>query len=412
MAARGLDALAFTYQNHIVFSPGAFDPSSGEGRHLLAHELTHVVQQGVAPNPGRVSDPAAPTAGSAAGAVQRRTIRNSYATAASETGPLWDVTLLVTGAPDSDTSDTQDFVSAAMDGVRGAVGMLGRSAGAGSRTLRVTLRYQRNREYSAVSQDAYAAARRAALGRAADAPPAPAPQSPPGGTMLSEVLVTGIACPCPANTNRPYDAETFRFVHSLEPLVTAAAASRGVAGPPVAGAIADEYDTRRSWRGLVDRVQDAVVGALPEFAISVDRFFDIHSKLLNTLENDVGPANIKVRTALELVQRGELAVPGSPITDIQVNRIVASLLTEAGTVAATSAVIARALRLFGPFLGEHGDELAQAVLVEYFKQGDSYFTRFSVARAADPDHDVCPGEGGCRFWSNYVRIVAGLTPAP
>lgn len=43
--SRDLDAQAFTHGRDIYFSQGRFDPGSREGRHLLAHELTHVVQQ-------------------------------------------------------------------------------------------------------------------------------------------------------------------------------------------------------------------------------------------------------------------------------------------------------------------------------------------------------------------------------
>jgi hypothetical protein len=41
-----LNARAFTYGHDIYFAPGQYQPSSGEGVRLLAHELTHVVQQG------------------------------------------------------------------------------------------------------------------------------------------------------------------------------------------------------------------------------------------------------------------------------------------------------------------------------------------------------------------------------
>ena len=44
--SRDLDAHAFTVGNDIYFAQGAYAPETGEGRHLLAHELTHVVQQG------------------------------------------------------------------------------------------------------------------------------------------------------------------------------------------------------------------------------------------------------------------------------------------------------------------------------------------------------------------------------
>jgi hypothetical protein len=45
-SARDVDAHAYTVGNNIVFGAGQFSPESGEGRRLLAHELTHVVQQG------------------------------------------------------------------------------------------------------------------------------------------------------------------------------------------------------------------------------------------------------------------------------------------------------------------------------------------------------------------------------
>jgi hypothetical protein len=44
-SAEGVRALAYTVGNHIVFGAGRFAPASPQGRRLLAHELTHVVQQ-------------------------------------------------------------------------------------------------------------------------------------------------------------------------------------------------------------------------------------------------------------------------------------------------------------------------------------------------------------------------------
>jgi hypothetical protein len=46
VAAETLQARAFTVGSDIVFGERAFAPETSEGRHLLAHELTHVVQQG------------------------------------------------------------------------------------------------------------------------------------------------------------------------------------------------------------------------------------------------------------------------------------------------------------------------------------------------------------------------------
>ncbi|HET7229002.1 MAG TPA: DUF4157 domain-containing protein [Longimicrobium sp.] len=77
--SRSVHALAFTNRQHIFFSSGRFDPGSGAGRRLLAHELTHVVQQ-VPSVRGGASSAAAPpavarqAAGPAAAQVQRAPI--------------------------------------------------------------------------------------------------------------------------------------------------------------------------------------------------------------------------------------------------------------------------------------------------------------------------------------------------
>ncbi|MBJ6127201.1 eCIS core domain-containing protein [Microvirga splendida] len=44
--SRQLDARAFTVGNHIFFGRGQFAPSRRDGKELIAHELTHTVQQG------------------------------------------------------------------------------------------------------------------------------------------------------------------------------------------------------------------------------------------------------------------------------------------------------------------------------------------------------------------------------
>ena len=44
-SARAVNALAYTVGQDIAFAPGRFAPASNEGRRLLAHELTHTLQQ-------------------------------------------------------------------------------------------------------------------------------------------------------------------------------------------------------------------------------------------------------------------------------------------------------------------------------------------------------------------------------
>jgi Domain of unknown function (DUF4157) len=95
-SAQAVQAKAYTVGDEIVFNRGAYEPDSDAGRHTLAHELTHVVQQRSGPVEGTptgdgvaISDPgdrfeqaaeasatalmsgSAPTTASGAPAVQR-----------------------------------------------------------------------------------------------------------------------------------------------------------------------------------------------------------------------------------------------------------------------------------------------------------------------------------------------------
>jgi Domain of unknown function (DUF4157) len=63
-SAAAVNAQAYTVGSDIVFADGQYDPGSARGQHVLAHELTHVVQQRSGPVDGidtgtgvRLSDP-------------------------------------------------------------------------------------------------------------------------------------------------------------------------------------------------------------------------------------------------------------------------------------------------------------------------------------------------------------------
>jgi len=73
-SARAVGALAYTYGNNIVFGPRQYAPESHTGRRLLAHELTHVIQQnrgfGVNRAIQRAGSPSSPTQTPAAAPTQ------------------------------------------------------------------------------------------------------------------------------------------------------------------------------------------------------------------------------------------------------------------------------------------------------------------------------------------------------
>jgi hypothetical protein len=56
VAARAVQARAFTSGRDIVFGANEYAPATGAGRRLLAHELTHVIQQRAADGDGVVDD--------------------------------------------------------------------------------------------------------------------------------------------------------------------------------------------------------------------------------------------------------------------------------------------------------------------------------------------------------------------
>lgn len=53
-ASRRLNAAAFTVGSEVFFGRGRFQPASAPGRELIAHELTHTIQQGAAAQPATV----------------------------------------------------------------------------------------------------------------------------------------------------------------------------------------------------------------------------------------------------------------------------------------------------------------------------------------------------------------------
>jgi hypothetical protein len=74
-SARDVNAKAYTVGNHIVFGASQFAPANQDGRRLLAHELTHVVQQG-AGTPFQ-AEPGTPKSFSPASAVKVGSVQRS-----------------------------------------------------------------------------------------------------------------------------------------------------------------------------------------------------------------------------------------------------------------------------------------------------------------------------------------------
>lgn len=77
-SAREINALAYTVGSHVVFGAGRYAPGTPDGQRLLAHELTHVLQQGRKTGAEPVETAAAPERASAGRTVSAGLSRAEY----------------------------------------------------------------------------------------------------------------------------------------------------------------------------------------------------------------------------------------------------------------------------------------------------------------------------------------------
>jgi hypothetical protein len=100
---RLLNAKAFTVGNNIYFNQGLYQPDSQKGKHLLAHELTHTIQQGRSHS-----------------AIQRQPLGDDSSTEDPIHDPLLDAFSQETGVPRERASQHSPEYEAWLLGRRGA----------------------------------------------------------------------------------------------------------------------------------------------------------------------------------------------------------------------------------------------------------------------------------------------------
>jgi uncharacterized protein DUF4157/lysine-specific metallo-endopeptidase family protein len=124
-SAKRVNALAYTVRNDIVFGSGRYSPNSSAGKHLIAHELTHVVQQeGTRQMSSEIGSPNTPEELSAevnADAALRgeekpsSSLRSTTAKVARTVGSLTNCPANTNGALDNPASDLQDDDARALE---------------------------------------------------------------------------------------------------------------------------------------------------------------------------------------------------------------------------------------------------------------------------------------------------------
>jgi hypothetical protein len=140
VASRKLGARAFTVGDHVFFGAGEFQPASREGQKLIAHELTHTIQQ--KPAAARAARTATATAPvhAAPKRVQRAedggsTVRDKVRDFVTQDFPPWDlITLIIGWDPLRDREvkgSTRDWIRAAMKLAPDGEALFGRLDGEG-----------------------------------------------------------------------------------------------------------------------------------------------------------------------------------------------------------------------------------------------------------------------------------------
>ena len=104
-SAEDVNANAYTLGHDVVFAAGRFAPGTQEGRGLIAHELTHVVQQEATSSGSEIASPVTGpegpdrrTASSRVHSVLHRDRRRGGATAKAATGVTWEDALVTMNA--------------------------------------------------------------------------------------------------------------------------------------------------------------------------------------------------------------------------------------------------------------------------------------------------------------------------
>jgi hypothetical protein len=178
----------------------------------------------------------------------------------------------------------------------------------------------------------------------------------------------------------------------------------------VAGSIADEYNTRRNWRIILDWFQDdIVINNLPEFAIEIDAYLDFDSKYFNATKHDIGVANINVATAKAIYDSNPLIFENRKWGYTQIIDYLRSL---AGSAHMASLYIKVAKEKLKNHIKHYDNPTKEAILVTYFKQGPGYLERYFENLKKDPSKKLQPGEG-CRVClqrDDFLRIFPGGVP--
>lgn len=157
----------------------------------------------------------------------------------------------------------------------------------------------------------------------------------------------------------------------------------------IQSAYASEINRRIYISYLTDYCQDLFFKSslYPEILIELSRKSKVKSRYVNISQQDIGLGNIKLETAINIVEKYKSEFPF-----INNNKqIISYLLTDKGNIHIASLVIKDGMKLFGPYYKRCNDYSKSAILYSFYKQGKSYYTRYinnsKLNKPPKPDPD-------------------------
>lgn len=157
----------------------------------------------------------------------------------------------------------------------------------------------------------------------------------------------------------------------------------------IQSAYASEINRRIFISYFTDYCQDLFFKSslYPEILISLSRKSKVQSRYLNISQQDIGLGNIRLETAINIVEKYKSEFPF-----IKNNKqIISYLLTDKGNIHIGSLVIKDGMNLFEPYYKKCNGYCKAAILYSFYKQGESYYSRyinnskFNVPPKPDPE---------------------------
>ncbi|EQC4551520.1 hypothetical protein ACY5GL_001878 [Cronobacter malonaticus] len=247
--------------------------------------------------------------------------------------------------------------------------------------------------------------------------------------VQSVVLLTGCYCNTPEE-NYPFHQPVFDWLKSISVFILKYANKFSIPPIAIAGALADEYNTRFSSgyslaKKTLDNLQDNIYpkGKYIEYPESINNSLSSQEldeqyealkdkdpdnvrrtswdRASNAVAGDYGKGNISLRTAYDIYDASPKLDDFPEMSRLDILRY---LVTDEGTVHFAAISIMLAQRVLQEHISNLPPRKKEATLITYFKQGDHYRAKFLNNLKMNSNAQIKSGEG-CRTCFQREKIA-------